>query len=1557
MPHFIFSATAKVLGQLVGAIPRQLRNYKSNFDDLKKKTEKLKLTLEDLHLWVDAAKENGEEIEQSVEKWLISANTTVVEAGKLIEDEEKEKKKCLKGLCPNLMNRYQLSKKAAWEVKAIAGLLEEGKFDEVSFCTKPEGILLMCSEGYEAFESRKSILNDALDALSNPNVNVIGLCGLGGIGKTTLAKIVFYQAKKLKLCDEVVFVEVSQTPDVKRIQGDIADQLGLYICEGSESERAMVLCGLLKKGKKILVLDNIWTSLDLDKVGIPLRVDHKGCKIVLTSRSQDVLANEMHCQNNYCVSILNKEEAWSLFTKRVGDCVEDCEMQSIGIQIAEECGGLPLAIVTVARALRNKSLAEWKDALQELRYSVRSFKGLDAVVHSSIELSYNYLIDQEAMSTFLLCGLLKHPYDAHVMDLLKYGTGLRIFKGTYTMQERRDRLYALVHKLKDYCLLLDGPTEDWIRMHDLVREVAISIASRDRHVFMLRNDIQIEWPVADMLKNCPTIFLHDCKHWEVPEGLEYPQLEFFCMSPRDHSIKIPNHVFAGMSNLRGLALSNMQFLSLPSLFHLPLNLQTLCLDRCALGDIAIIGNLKKLEILSLVDSNIEQLPEEMAQLTQLRLFDLSGCSKLKVIPPNLLSGLSRLEDLYMGNTSVKWEFEGLNVGRSNASLQELKLLSHLTTLEIQICDAMILPKGLFSKKLERYKIFIGDEWDWSGNYKNKRVLKLKLYTSNVDEVIMQLKGIEELYLDEVPGIKNVLYDLDIEGFLQLKHLHVQNNPFILFIVDSMAWVRYNAFLLLESLVLHNLIHLEKICLGQLRAESFYKLKIIKVRNCDKLKNIFSFSFVRGLPQLQTLNVINCKNMKEIFTVGRENDVDCHEVDKIEFSQLHSLTLKFLPQLTSFYSQVKTSAASQTRLKELSTHTLPREVILEDECDTLMPFFNEKKLKQDIFLQVVFPNLETLELCAISTEKIWCNQLAAVYSQNLTRLIVHGCEKLKYLFPSSMIRNFVQLEHLEICYCSSLESIVGKESGEEATTTFVFPKVTFLKLWNLSELKTFYPGTHTSKWPMLKKLEVYGCDKVKIFTSRFLRFQEINEGQFDIPAEQALFLVEKVTSKLEELKLSGKDIAMICQSQFPKHIFRNLKNLEVVNDESENFRIGFLERFHNLEKLELRWSSYKEIFSNEDIAEHAEMITQVKSLKLWELSDLMYIWKQDSKLDSITENLESLEVWWCENLINLVPSSASFKNLTTLELWYCQRLMNLVTSSTAKSLVCLTKLRIDGCRMLTEIISKEEDVAEDEIVFSKLKWVSLERLENLTSFCSGNYTLKFPSLEDLFVIECPKMKIFSHRVLSTPRLRELPLLLPIASSSSSLAAPTTGNQVPLNLSGNRKTQSFSLQPPLRTTSPTFSSGKPAADNNPSLSLSSCSTRTKKAVLKLEIHGEKARQKAFSIVSKFTDCFVSDEMLLGGGDGTTKDYTQKKTDFFEFSYVVTSTGVLSILFDPKDKKMIVIGDIDAVPVVRKLRKQLCATELVSIGPANEHDNEEGERNIEESKNNADETQKQV
>ncbi|XP_052293320.1 probable disease resistance protein At4g27220 isoform X2 [Citrus sinensis] len=1221
---------------------------------------------------------------------------------------------------------------------------KEGKLDDV-WITGSKDMWLRSNQGYKSFESRKSILCDILDWLTSPNVNMIGVYGIGGVGKTALMHEVLFEAKKQNLFDQVIFVLASSTANVKRIQDEIADQLCLELCKGTESERARTLFDRLWKENKILViLDDICTSIDLVTVGIPFGNAHRGCKILLASRYRDILVSEMHSQYNYCVSVLNKEEAWSLFKKMVGDYVEDSDLESIAIQVANECGGLPLAIVIVARALRNKPLSEWKGALLKLRSSAGK---LDALVYSSIELSYNYLIDQVLKSAFLLCGLLKHPYDASVMDLLKHGMGLGLFEGIYTMQERRDRVYALVHILKDSCLLLDGRTEDWFSMHDIVRNVAISIASRDHHVIRVRNDILVEWLNNDILKNCSAVFLNDIKTGVLPEGLEYPQLDFFCMNSKDPFFKMPENFFTGMSKLRGLALSEMQLLSLPPSVHLLSNLQTLCLDQCVVGDISIIGNLKKLEILSLVDSDIERLPNEIGQLTQLRCLDLSFCRNLKVIPPNVISKLTQLEELYMGNTSVKWEFEGLNIERSNASLQELRHLSQLTTLEIQIQDAMILPKGLFSKKLERYKIYIGDEWDWSGKSDNTRALKLKLCSSiYLDEILMQLKGIEHLYLDEVPGIKNVLYDLEREGFPQLKHLQVQNNPFILCITDSTAWVCFDAFPLLESLVLHNLIHMEKICHSQLTAVSFCNLKIIKVRNCDRLKNVFSFSIARGLPQLQTITVIKCKNVEEIFMMERDGYVDCKEVNKIEFSQLRSLTLKFLPRLRSFYFQMEASATAKETHRELTTHRWTNKVILKDEFDTPIPLFNE---------MVVFPNLETLELCAVGTEKIWCNQSATVSCiQNLTCLIVHGCDKLKYLFPSSMVRNFVQLKHLEICYCTALEEIVGKEGGAEASATFVFPKVVFLKLWNLSELRTFYSGMHTSEWPLLKRLEVYGCDKVKIFTSGFFGFQSNVAGQLIIPAQQSLFLVEKVIANLEELKLSGKDITMICHDHLPKHLFQNLKSLEIVSDKSDNFSIGFLQRFHNVERLKLRNSSYKEIFSNGEVEKQAGMLTQIKSLKLWELSNLLHIWEQCYKLDSVFQNLETLEIWWCNNLINLVPSSASFENLTTLEVSYCQRLKNLVSSSTAKSLVCLMKLRIDGCKLMTEIISSEGDVEEDEIVFSRLKWLSLECLDSLTSFCSGNCTFKFPSLEDLFVIDCPKMMIFSFGVLSTPRLREV-----------------------------------------------------------------------------------------------------------------------------------------------------------------------------------------------------------
>ena len=99
---------------------------------------------------------------------------------------------------------------------------------------------------------------------------------------------------------------------------------------------------------------------------------------------------------------------------------------------------------------------------------------------------------------------------------------------------------------------------------------------------------------------------------------------------------------------------------------------------------------------------------------------------------------------------------------------------------------------------------------------------------------------------------------------------------------------------------------------------------------------------------------------------------------------------------------------------------------------------------------------------------------------------------------------------------------------------------------------------------------------------------------------------------------------------------------------------------------------------------------------------------------------------------------------------CLGLLNLISSSTAKSLVQLVKLTVRSCKKMMEIVTKERDETEDEIIFSKLEYLELVKLESLTNFCLGNHTFKFPSLKEIVVRQCPKMRIFSPRVVSTPK---------------------------------------------------------------------------------------------------------------------------------------------------------------------------------------------------------------
>ncbi|KAK9218368.1 hypothetical protein WN943_007005 [Citrus x changshan-huyou] len=431
--------------------------YQSYIDGLKDQVKQLEHKRERVEIPVHQATQQGDEIYKDVADWLNSVKEFTQGAAKSItDDEDRAKKFCFKGLWPNLIFRYKLSRQAAKAAEAAASLVGKGNFSNVSHRPTPKLVQHMQVKDFEAFDSRKKVFQDVMEALRDDKLNIIGVYGMGGVGKTTLVKQVAKQVLEDKLFDKVVMAEVTQTPDHHKIQNKLAFDLGMeFGLNENEFQRAERLHERLKKEKQLLIiLDNIWTKLELDKIGIPTgdvaekerKDDQRRCTIILTSRKQDLLRIDMNSQKNFWIDVLSKEEALQLFEKIVGDSTKTSAFQSTANEIVERCGRLPVALSTVANALKTKELDFWKDALNQLRRSdAKEIHGMQANVYTSIKLSYDFLESAEAKSLFRLCGLYSEGHAIQVSGLLRYGVGWGLFENVYTLEEARSRVHRGAH--------------------------------------------------------------------------------------------------------------------------------------------------------------------------------------------------------------------------------------------------------------------------------------------------------------------------------------------------------------------------------------------------------------------------------------------------------------------------------------------------------------------------------------------------------------------------------------------------------------------------------------------------------------------------------------------------------------------------------------------------------------------------------------------------------------------------------------------------------------------------------------------------------------------------------------------------------------------------------------------------------------------------------------------------------------------------------------------------------------------------------------------------------
>ncbi|XP_004301197.1 PREDICTED: disease resistance protein At4g27190-like [Fragaria vesca subsp. vesca] len=1082
--------TVAPIGHQVG----YLAHYKRNHRNLRTKLEDLRAARDDVQCEVVQEKRRGKIIKTTVLNWKTKVDAIITEAEEFLKDGRHAQTECLHGFCPHLVLRYQLSRKSTKLVEEIDELYAKKEFSNFANDAPLQDPYLLSTGNYHAFASRDSTVMKVMDELKNPDTEMILVWGIGGVGKTTLVEEVLRQATDDKLFDDVVMVrDVKGRPD--QVQKEIATKLDMSINENHAL--ADRVCARIKDKRVLVALDDVWEKIDLVAIGLPRLVN---CKVLLTSRIRKEFSLDMRRQIYIRLDVLNEDEAWSLFEKMVGDVVKDSLIRSVAIEVAKKCGQLPILIVTVARALKDRNkMSAWKDTLRRLEGFDK--KELKAKAYLALEWSYNQLEEKE----------LK-PFD----------------KNTH------------------------------VRMHDLVCEVAAWIASREQHVLSVEYGAELkEWPDKDFFKRCTKMSLKSRNSpmlSQVPaeecQELEMIYLYYTVVA----STEIPSYFFTEMKKLKVLGITEVWMTSLPSSLECLKNLQTLSLKACALEDVTLVGHLTNLEILSFAGSTIRQLPKEIGELIRLKWLDLSECDLLEVISPNVLSRLEKLEELTMRNVFLNWEGER---GRSNiASLSELKNLSHLTALAIYIEDANILPPNLFSSNLVRYQIYIGQVWrnpvqTMAQPTLNELKLDLGIITllkkcADLDQgIITLLKKCADLGLDGSESVNSIVRQLNAEDFGQLIHLRLQNKVDFTYIINSKVVFPY-----LTTLSVDRLNHLNFL-LSFSMAKSLVKLNHLEVSECVIMEEIVS---TRDQPNGENIDIVFCKletlrlyglpNLARFCTessielspvkkfdteLGASNPTRSKKLDgksgtavltclfdaQIKFPSLERLDFYKLGKLQTLWNNKK--LADQDSFQKL------REVNVS-YCVSLMNIFVPRmmgrlnaletlRIKYCNSLEAVFEVGRTdVEEISAGTSSSSLGNLKPFHCPSLGSVEIGYCKRLKNIFPASVARGLQKLYYLKVENCDEVQEIIGGEQGlKKELPRFEFPNVTRVRLSGLPKLCRFYPGMHVSKWPLLKELEMYRCNRVKMFAA------ELPNIKGHPLIEQSLFQIEKSFSTVHHFQ--------------------------------------------------------------------------------------------------------------------------------------------------------------------------------------------------------------------------------------------------------------------------------------------------------------------------------------------------------------------------------------------------------------------------------------------------------
>ncbi|GLT25293.1 hypothetical protein SLA2020_004310 [Shorea laevis] len=875
----------------------QYRNFNDDVVELRRKLETLIGRKQDIESTIQVAEaRGGQMVKQEVQEWLKHAQDIYGDVQAILEKAQKVK----------WYKRACLGKLVARKINVVEKMHEKGSF--------PEGLVI------ERAPSRGNIIptenlvgeistkEEIWGYLMGDNVGMIGVCGIGGVGKTTIMKNVHNDLQREIRFQKVIWVTVSYPLNVFELQKKIVGAMGQRLIEDEEvMMRAAALMEIMRRVSFVLILDDVWEMFSLNDVGIPDPRVQNGCKVVITSRSIEV-CSYLHCKIVE-VQPLSRKESLKLFLDTVGDGVLQVPgLEDILMLIVKECAGLPLAIVVIAGSMRGvDDVNVWRNALTELRDRVRSVKDSNDEIFKRLRFSFDRLDNLEVKNCFLYCSFFEEDYVFSRRELIENWIDEGLIDVWPSRKVAYERGHAIIDRLEKNFLLekasfisVDGFGSAGAKMHDVVRDMAIRCIGPEfgymPKVGMNLAELSRE---HGWVKDLKKLSLKGNNISNLPLSLS-PKcltLSTLVLSSNPNLSEIPESFFEEMLALKVLDLSSTAIETLSNSLSKLENLSALRLQHCMkLKYLPSLANLRGLKKLDLHRAGIEVVPQGMEMLISLEYLDLLFCPNLKEIPTRILPNLSSLQYLAvccLRETTIM------------RNLEEVAGLRKLETLECKFDE--IQDFNYFVNKFKdfqsatAYNIVVGRAKDMI------RWGKYELLINDCvigEECILLPNNLEILWITEGKNMRSSLNKTALlEKAVELKSCYIGDCKEIECLVEldlssSLCCPVLNK---LEQL---DLLNLTRLCV-LVRVEGvatlppiFSNLKKLFILNCSRISKLLPLELLHFLQNVETIDVHYCKQMEEIVA---SSDSDASS-EKFTFPRLKKLKLSNLPKLKSICSR-------------------------------------------------------------------------------------------------------------------------------------------------------------------------------------------------------------------------------------------------------------------------------------------------------------------------------------------------------------------------------------------------------------------------------------------------------------------------------------------------------------------------------------------------------------------------------------------------------------------------------------------------------------------------------